>query len=80
MITGTEKARVVALKPSSYPILKKFESKTLNDDGSFIVLFTAPKSGVVVVGNKHWSVGKFATYWDEDGFVYCDDIVTLENV
>lgn len=61
--------------PPLYPALKR-----LTYDKNFRVLFTAPKTGVLLTApNEPHRVGENAGYWAENTFEPCSDVVTLQN-
>jgi hypothetical protein len=44
-----------------------------------LVLFTQPKTGVVIKATHYWGLGAYSTTWAEDTFTGWSGIVTIEQ-
>ncbi len=52
----------------------------LNEKITMYVLFTKPRSGVLLApGTELENMGTFSNCWDEHNFSYTEDVVTLRN-
>ena len=81
MITSQRNPEIITQGTDRYPLLKEFT----DEKGNYIVLFTEPRSGMVVFSNHPTvPIGDISGYdsnenWDEDRFKLYQGDVKLEN-